>query len=71
MANRKQKMRVLNKLLDTGYVTEKGIESLSTASIIKIPGLSFADIGIIVRLQEAVRSHKLIAYLGEEDEEDE
>ena len=62
MAIDKTITKILNKLFEKGYVSEKAIMSLSLEDICKIEAL--------IRLKEAVKSNKVISYLsgGDKDE---
>ena len=57
----KSKLKVLNKLTDEGFDTEKKITSIDM-KVAYEHGLS-GEIGVILELQEAIRDRKVIAYL--------
>ncbi|MGN8714034.1 hypothetical protein [Hornefia butyriciproducens] len=57
----KSKLKVLNKLTDEGFDTEKKITSIDM-KVAYEHGLS-GEIGVILELQEAIRDRRVIAYL--------
>lgn len=59
-----QKIKVLTKLVDSGYDTEKKLLKLEMESILKIKGITIPDMGIIIELQKSTKSGKLYSYLG-------
>ena len=59
-----QKVKVLNKLFDAKYRTEKVLQGLSMESILKIPNITIQDMTVIMELQKATKSGKLFSYLG-------
>ena len=64
-----QKIKVLTKLVDSGYDTEKKLQQLNTEGILKIPGITIPEISIILELQKHTKSNKLFSYLrGGSDE---
>ena len=76
MANKKssdsplqQKVKVLTKLYENGCITEKGLQSLTMESILQIPGITIADMNIILELQKQTKAGKLFSYLGGGDNE--
>lgn len=72
MANRKivdtnslqQKVKVLQKLYESGCKSEKDLQTLSMEQILKIPNISVPDMTIIMKLQQHTKSHTLFSYLG-------
>lgn len=60
-----QKIKVLNKLYGANYRTEKELQQLGMEQILKIPGITLRDMGIIMELQKRIKSHQLYSYLGE------
>ena len=77
MANRKtstnsslqQKVKVLTKLYESGCTTEKGLQSLTMESILQVPGITIADMQIILELQKQTKANKLFSYLGGDENE--
>lgn len=49
-----QKVKVLQKLYDSGCKTEKDLKALSLQSILKIPDISVSDMTVITELQEQI-----------------
>ena len=70
MAINKTIIKILNKLSEKGYVSEKAIMNLSLEDICKIECYAPAEIEALIRLKEAVKSNKVISYLsgGDKDE---
>lgn len=72
MANKKntdtftlpQKVKVLQKLFDSGCKTEKELQALSMESILAIDGITIQDMTVILTLQKQVKAHTLFSYLG-------
>ena len=64
-----QKIRVLNKLFDSGYKTEKDLQQLNMAKILAIPSITVPDMTIILDLQISSKNNKLFSYLGGDDSE--
>lgn len=59
-----QKIKVLTKLVDSGYDTEKKLQQLNTEGILKIPGITITEISVILELQKQTKSNKLFSYLS-------
>ena len=58
------KVKVLNKLFDSGCDTEKKLQQLDMESILKIPGITIPDMSLIIELQKQTKVNKLFSYLG-------
>ena len=58
------KVKVLNKLFDSGCDTEKKLQQLDMEAILKIPNITIHDMGAIMELQKNTKSGKLFSYLG-------
>ena len=58
------KVKVLNKLFDSGCDTEKKLQQLDMESILKIPGITIPDMSLIIELQKQTKANKLFSYLG-------
>lgn len=77
MSANKRNIRVLNKLFDNGFTTEKAITTLSARDMVQISGITVVEMAEIIRLQDAIKDGKVISYLsgelekGKESEETE
>ena len=58
------KVKVLNKLFDSGCDTEKKLQQLDMEAILKIPNITIPDMGVIMELQKNTKSGRLFSYLG-------
>ncbi len=63
-----QKTKLINRLAEAGFDTEKKYNDLELENILKIPNISISDIQNIVELKKAVKSGKLLSYLNGVDE---
>ena len=59
------KVKVLNKLFDSGCDTEKKLQQLDMEAILKIPNITIPDMGVIMELQKNTKSGKLFSYSDE------
>lgn len=59
-----QKIKVLNKLFESGCDTEKKLQQLDMEAILKIPNITIPDMSVIMELQKQTKSGKLFSYLG-------
>lgn len=59
-----QKVKVLNKLFDSGCDTEKKLQQLGTEGILKIPNITISDMTVILEMQKQTKAGKLFSYLG-------
>ncbi len=59
-----QKVKVLNKLFDAGYNTEKKLQQLDMEGILKIANITIPDMTVILELQKQTKANKLFSYLG-------
>lgn len=64
-----QKIKVLTKLYEGGCRTEKELQTLELAQMLKIPNITVPELSIIVDLQKSVKAHTLYSYLGGEANE--
>ena len=64
MAVNPKAIKVLNKVLDAGFPDEKAIAAMTIDDILKMPGVTVADIGIINELQKSIKANKVVAFLG-------
>ena len=58
------KMRLLDRLIDSGYSTEESISAMNTTDMLSIPNVTVADIAIICELQNCIKQKKVISWLG-------
>ena len=58
------KVKVLNKLFDSGCDTEKKLQQLDMEAILKSPEYHYSRYGVIMELQKNTKSGKLFSYLG-------
>ena len=59
-----QRFKVLNKLFEAGFKTEKDLQSINFQNVFRIEGLTVQDMSIISELQQYTKSNKLYSYLG-------
>ena len=64
MAVNPKAIKVLNKVLDAGFTDEKTIAAMTIDDILKMQGVTVADIGIINELQKSIKANKVVAFLG-------
>lgn len=57
-------VRILNRLLDGGYSSEKAILAMTIDDILALPNVTVADIALVNELQKAIRSNRVIAFLA-------
>ena len=57
-------VRSLSKLMEAGFDNEKAILAMTIDDILALPNISVAEIGMINKIQKAVRANKVIAFLG-------
>lgn len=66
-----QKIKVITKLTEPGYDTEKKLQKLEMENILQIKGITIPEMSIILALQKSTKSGKLYSYLcGGDDEVD-
>lgn len=61
-----QKIKLLQKLIDAGYTTEKEISGIDTKEFLDIFPTNVNDIRQAVKLQEAIKNKQLFAWLTED-----
>jgi len=71
MAMDKVTMRVLTKLFEKGYDTEKKIMNISLEDMKTIECYSAPEVATIIALKESVKANKVISYLSGHTEKDE
>lgn len=59
-----QKLKVMSKLVESGYDTEKKLLKLEMESILKIKGITIPDMSVIIELQKSTKANRLFSYLG-------
>ncbi len=64
MAVNQKAIKVLNKVLESGFTTEKDIAAMTMDDMLSISGITLADIAIINYLQKSIKANKVISYLG-------
>ena len=62
--NNNTQLKVLTKVLEAGYITEKDIAAMYIDKILEIPNNTVPDIALISDLQKAVKANKVITFLG-------
>jgi len=60
-------VKTIAKLMEEGYATEKDIQVMTIDEILLLPGISVGEIGMINELQKAIKTNKVISYLGGEE----
>lgn len=63
-------MKVITKLLDAGFDDEKKVMNFGMKDML-LCEVRGEEIGAVIELQEAVRTHKVISFLADEKEEPE
>ncbi len=64
-----QKFKVLNKLFEAGFKTEKNLQSINFQNDFSIPNLTVQEMSIISELQINTKGNKLYSYLGGNNDE--
>ena len=64
MAVNPKAIKVLNKVLDAGFPDEKAIAAMTIDDILKMPGVTVADLGIINELQKSLKAKQVLSFLG-------
>ncbi len=57
-------LKILGKIFDAGYCTEKEISALTLDEILKIPSITVPEISHINDLQKAVKANKVLSFLS-------
>lgn len=65
----KTTIKVMNKLIDHGYVTEKSILNFNIEDLCVIECFSQAEIAALAGLRAAVKANRVISYLSGEEKE--
>ena len=64
-----QKFKVLNKLFEAGFKTEKDLQSINFQNVFSIPNLTVQEMSTISELQINTKGNKLYSYLGGNNDE--
>lgn len=64
MAVNQKTVRLLNKVFEAGFFTEKEIVAMTMDDILAMQGITVAEISMINGLQKAVRANKVITFLS-------
>ena len=61
MGKNQKAIKVLQRLFDAGYGTEKEIVNMTMDEMLALPGVNVADLCIISELQKSIKANKVIA----------
>ena len=61
MGKNQKAIKVLQRLFDAGYGTEKEIVNMAMDEMLALPGVNVADLCIISELQKSIKANKVIA----------
>ena len=66
-------VKVLNKIFEAGFTTEKDISAMTMDDILSVQGITVTEISMINNLQKAIKVNKVITFLrsGETQEKGE
>ena len=64
MGKNQKAIKVLQRLFDAGYGTEKEIVNMTMDEMLVLPGVNVADLCIISELQKSIKANKVISYLS-------
>lgn len=64
MGKNQKAIKVLQRLFDAGYGTEKEIVSMTKDEMLMLPGVNVADLCMISELQKSIKANKVISYLS-------
>lgn len=62
--NTNNSIKILTKLFDSGYCTEKEILGITLEKMLVIPNVTVTEIANINELQKAIKANKVISFLG-------
>ena len=68
MGKNQKAIKVIQRLFDAGYGTEKEIVNMTMDEMLALPGVNVADLCIISELQKRIKTNKVISYLSGETE---
>ena len=60
MGKNQKAIKVLQRLFDAGYGTEKEIVNMAMDEMLALPGVNVADLCIISELQKSIKANKVI-----------
>ena len=63
--DRKEKLKVLGKLLDSGFDNEKEVIAFGLKDV-KKANIKSEEIPVLIELQEATKNHKVISFFADE-----
>ena len=64
MEKNQKAIKVIQRLFDAGYGTEKEIINMTIDEILALSGVNVADLCIISELQKSIKANKVISYLS-------
>ena len=64
MGKNQKAIKVIQRLFDAGYGTEKEIVNMTIDEILALSGVNVADLCIISELQKSIKANKVISYLS-------
>lgn len=64
MAINQKTVKVLNKIFEAGFTTEKDISAMTMDDILSMQGITVTEISMINDLQKAIKANKVITFLG-------
>lgn len=64
MGKNQKEIKVLQRLFEAGYGTEKEIANMTMDEMLVLPGVNVADLCIISELQKSIKANKVISYLS-------
>lgn len=62
--NTNNSIKILTKLFDSGYCTEKEILGITLEKMLVIPNVTVTEIANINELQKSIKANKVISFLG-------
>ena len=62
---RHKKLRLLERLMDAGVLTEKAILELSPLQMAQLPDITTEELGLLCTMVERVQAGTLFSYLSE------
>ena len=68
MGKNQKAIKVIQRLFDAGYGTEKEIVNMTIDEILALSGVNVADLCIISELQKSIKTNKVISYLSKKTE---
>lgn len=64
MAVNQKAIKVLSKVLDAGFTTEKDISAMTMDDILSMPSMTVSDIALVNELQKSIKGNHVISFLG-------